>query len=66
MVDQSNGGSIDKYAPVDYIRSILHIEADLLPYIFCCKSRDCGTHYARRPPINDDGWNPPVPGEKMV
>ena len=67
MVDQSNGGSIDKSAPVDYNSSIRHIQDDLLPFIFCCtSSKRCNTYYRNRPPITDIGWNPPVPGEEYI
>ena len=65
MVDQFNGGSIDKSAPVDYISSIMHIQDDLLPYIFCCTAMFCNRYYENRPSINDAGWNPPIPGEEM-
>ena len=65
MVDQSNGGSIDKSAPVDYTSSINHIKDDLLPFIFCCTPKLCDRYYQNRPPINDVGWNPPIPGEEV-
>lgn len=66
MVNMFNGGSIDKSAPVDYISSIMHIQDDLLPFIFCCTASFCNRYYDKRPPMNDDGWNPPIPGEEKL
>ena len=62
VVGSRSGGSINRFAPVDFDSFNQHIQHDIIPYIYCCLG-SCRKYYERRP--SDDGLNyhPPPPGE---
>ena len=69
-IGQTDGGSVNKYAPKDYKSSVDHIREDILPYIYCCKAgsllSQCSNYYQRRPSDNGAKYQPPPPGTIVV
>ena len=64
VVGSPGGGSVNRFAPVDYTSFLRHIEEDLIPYLYCCPE-SCIQYFTCRP--SDDGTNyePPLPGKGL-
>ena len=62
------GGNPDLHAPVDSYSIARHIFEDLLPYVYCCAPAvtDCSRYTQFRPPRNNDGYAPRIPGQFSI
>ena len=65
VVGSQSGGSVNRFAPVDFDSFYQHIQHDIIPYVHCCP-RACREYYIRRP--SDDGtrYRPLPPGDYAV
>lgn len=68
LVGPNSGGTVDRYAPVDFKTFWQHQWFDVIPAILCCKGlfSDCSKYYDRRPSHNGDDCSPTPPGQLHV
>ena len=62
LVGSPDGGSANRYAPVDFTTYHEHIQHDLVPRSFCCP-RNCITYYRWRPSDDGSKYSPLPPGQ---
>ena len=55
------GGSVNRYAPVDFVSFREHIQHDVLPKMYCCP-QSCEDYYQRRPSDDGQKYRLPIPG----
>lgn len=61
IVGSQSGGSVNRFAPVDFDSLHKHIEHDLIPNIYCCPIV-CPMYYEIRPSDDGSRYVPPPPG----
>ena len=61
VVGSRSGGTVNRYAPVDFDSFREHIQHDVLPKAYCCP-KTCYRYYDLRPSDDGKNYRPPPPG----